>query len=345
MSERLREDWSRNERDSASSVGTESESGSYYAPIVHIVEAADAGRTVRDVIKNRMGISRRLMIKLRTAEEGLSVNGRRAWTKDRVTTGDRIELRMLEEQSETIFPQPMELDIVFEDDHLLVVNKPAGLIVHPTSGHYLNTLANGVVHHWNERGERIRFRPVHRLDEHTSGLVVIAKNQYANQQMASQMMQGGMEKRYRAYVYGKPPLTEGEVNEPIGRSSDDPHRRIVREDGAASLTFYRLANEYECGASAMDIRLGTGRTHQIRVHMLHIGCPLIGDGYYVDERLSYSPLSVKLADVIERQALHAVELAFDHPVSGERMRLTASLPEDLLRLEQELAANTRGEPS
>lgn len=308
----------------------------YYAPIVHSVDEADAGRTLRDILKNRMGLSRRLLIKLKTSEEGLTVNGRKAWAKDRLSAGDRIELKMASEQSDTILPQPMELDIVFEDDHLLVVNKPAGLIVHPTSGHYLNTLANGVVHHWKERGERVRFRPVHRLDEDTSGLVVIAKNQYANQQLAAQMMAGGMAKEYRAYVLGRPPAASGEVNEPIGRSSEDPHRRIVREDGAPSLTYYQIASGYGREATALDIRLGTGRTHQIRVHMLHIGCPLIGDGYYTDERLSFTPLAERWSGIVRRQALHAVRLGFDHPVTGEPLRLTASLPADLRRLEAEL---------
>lgn len=313
----------------------------YYGPIVHTVAEADAGRYLRDVIKSRLGISRRLMIKLKTSQEGLALNGRKAGAKDRVAAGDVIELRMTEESSDTILPQPMTLDIVFEDDHLLVVNKPAGLIVHPTSGHYLNTLANGVVHHWQARGERVRFRPVHRLDEFTSGLVVIAKNQYSNQQLAAQMMAGGITKEYRAYVFGKPPAPSGEVNAPIGRATENPHRRVVREDGAYALTYYRVARTYEddvaVTASAVDIRLGTGRTHQIRVHMLHIGCPLIGDGYYTDERLSDAPSTLRLSEVVGRQALHAVRLGFDHPVTGEPMRLEAALPDDLRRLEQALA--------
>jgi 23S rRNA pseudouridine1911/1915/1917 synthase len=205
--------------------------------------------------------------------------------------------------------------------------------VHPTTGHYVGTLANGIVHYWRERGEKSRFHPVHRLDEHTSGLVVVAKHSYAHQQLAEQMMADGFEKSYRAYVYGRPPEWTGEVFAPIGRSSEDPHRRIVREDGAPSLTYYEVAASYPVGASALNIRLATGRTHQIRVHMLHIGCPLIGDDYYSDERWRASPIAASLSGIINRQALHACRLAFQHPITGERLQLEAALPDDLRHLE------------
>nr|WP_255570466.1 RluA family pseudouridine synthase [Cohnella sp. CFH 77786] len=296
-------------------------------------EASDDGRLLREVLQRRLGISRRLLVKLKSTEEGIAVNGRRARTNEKVAAGDRIEIRIEREQSEDILPEPMELSVVFEDDHLLVVNKPAGQIVHPTTGHYTGTLANGIVHYWRERGERCRFHPVHRLDEHTSGLVVVAKHAYAHQQLSEQMAEGTVEKRYRAYVYGSPPATAGEVNAPIGRSGDDPHRRVVREDGAPSLTFYETSEVFPCGATALDIRLGTGRTHQIRVHMLHVGCPLIGDDYYSANEWRSSALSRLVEGVIARQALHAIRLTFRHPVTGEPLRLAAGLPEDLRILE------------
>jgi len=308
----------------------------YYAPIEFVAEASDEGRRLRDVLRKRIGISRRLMVRLKTSEEGLSVNGQKVWPNHTISEGDVISLRMEAESSETILPQPMDLDIVFEDDHLLVLNKSAGLIVHPTTGHYLNTLANGVMHYWQEKGEKIRFRPVHRLDEHTSGLVVVAKHPLAQQQLSSQMMEGTVRKEYRTYVYGRPPEMEGEINAPIGRQTEDPHRRIVREDGAPSLTYYRVSKIYSDQASAIDIRLGTGRTHQIRVHMTYIGCPIIGDGYYTDERWSESDLARRLAGTIDRQALHAYRLGFRHPVTGDEMLLEAALPEDMQRLEREL---------
>ncbi|MDB4867353.1 MAG: RluA family pseudouridine synthase [Cohnella sp.] len=312
----------------------------YYSPLVHVADSADDGRLLYRVLQRRFGMSRRLLVRLKTTEEGIIVNGRRARTIDPVSAGDRIELRIEREESPDILPEPMELNIVLEDEHLLVVNKPAGQIVHPTTGHYLGTMANGIVHYWRERGEICRFHPVHRLDEFTSGLVVVAKHAYAHHQLSEQMAAGGMEKHYRAYVYGQPPERIGEVNAPIDRSSEDPHRRVVRDDGAPSLTFYEVAESYPCNASVLDIRLGTGRTHQIRVHMLHIGCPLIGDDYYSDERWKASPLAAELAGVIRRQALHAMTLVFSHPITGERLQLDAALPEDLRRLGMTLSAHT-----
>ena len=315
---------------------TEGKDSEYYKPLVFVADASDDGRGLRDVLRKRIGISRRLMIKLKTSEEGLSVNGHKALPYDKVREGDVIELRMETETSDDILPQEMPLDIVFEDEHLLVANKPAGIIVHPTTGRYLNTLANGIVRHWQSRGERVRFRPVNRLDEHTSGLVIVAKHKYAHQQLAAQMAADKVDKRYRAYAYGVPPERAGEINGPIGRSDEDPHRRVVRPDGAPSLTFYETAETFGGEACALDIRLGTGRTHQIRVHMTSIGCPLIGDGYYSDEQWNASALSARLSGVIARQALHAVSLGFEHPVTGEPMRLESELPGDIRRLEAEL---------
>jgi 23S rRNA pseudouridine1911/1915/1917 synthase len=312
----------------------ENNSTNYYAPIEFVAEASDEGRGLRDVLRKRIGISRRLMVRLKTSEEGLSVNGQKVWSNHRISEGDVISLRMETEVSETILPQPLDLDIVFEDEHLLVLNKPAGIIVHPTTGHYLNTLANGVMHYWQERGERIRFRPVHRLDENTSGLVIIAKHPLAQQQLSAQMMEGTVTKEYRAFVYGHPPEAEGEINAPIGRQTEDPHRRVVREDGAPSQTFYRVIAHYLDQASAVDIHLGTGRTHQIRVHMTSVGCPIIGDDYYSEEKWTTTELASKVNQVIVRQALHAVRLGFNHPVTGEAMKLEAAMPEDMKRLEQ-----------
>lgn len=314
----------------------------YYAPVVHVADAKDAGRMLRDVMRDRLGVSRRLFVRLKQSEEGLTINGERAYPSYRLAEGDVVEFRMEQEKSDDIYPQPMELDIVFEDEHLLVLNKPAGTIVHPTTGHYMNTLANGVVHYWRERGESCRFRPVHRLDEDTSGLVIVAKHPYAHQQLSVQMTEGTVEKKYRAYVYGRPPADEGEVNAPIGRVPEDPHRRAVREDGAPSLTFYKVAEAYPCGATALDIRLGTGRTHQIRVHLGSVGCPLIGDAYYADPVWEKTELARRLDAVIARQALHASLLAFRHPVTGEPMALEAALPADLRALEAELRALPQG---
>ncbi|MFC5402746.1 RluA family pseudouridine synthase [Cohnella soli] len=319
----------------------------YYEPIEIVANVSDHGRMLRDVLRKRVGISRRLMVKLKSSDEGLSVNGEKVWSNHVLAEGDVIRLRIEAEESETILPQPMPIDIVYEDAHLLVLNKPAGLIVHPTTGHYLNTLANGVIHYWQERGEKIRFRPVHRLDEHTSGLVVVAKHSLAQQQLSAQMNEGKVTKMYRTYVYGGPPEKEGRIESPIDRSDEDPHRRVVRPDGQSCLTFYHVARAFEFGdgenACELEVRLGTGRTHQIRVHMTSIGCPIIGDSYYTEERWEKSNTAAHLGDVINRQALHAARLGFDHPITGEPMMLEAPLPEDMRRLEQRLIKLEKGE--
>ncbi|MGV2787364.1 RluA family pseudouridine synthase, partial [Clostridium perfringens] len=168
------------------------------------------------------------------------------------------------------------LHILYEDAHLLVLNKPAGIIVHPTHGHYTDTLANGVVHYWQEKGWNYRFRAVHRLDQETSGVLVVAKNPYIHQHVSEQMIAGTVDKRYVAFVHGTPALPSGDIDGPIDRDPLEPHRRIVTPEGYPSLTRYQVCETYH-SASLIELKLETGRTHQIRVHMLSIGCPLIGD--------------------------------------------------------------------
>jgi 23S rRNA pseudouridine1911/1915/1917 synthase len=272
--------------------------------------------------------------RLKLTEEGLTLNGQRVYTTMRVKTGDVISLRMEQEYSEDILPQPMPLDILYEDPFLLIVNKAAGIIVHPTHGHYVNTLANGIVHHWRELGETVRFRPVHRLDQDTSGIVAVAKNPYIHQQLSEQMQRGDVEKSYIAYVHSVPIQAKGTIDAPIDRNPESPHVRIVTPTGCRSVTHYALVTSYGGGKAAkVRLLLETGRTHQIRVHMQHIGCPLIGDGMYRDAALDKLD-HVRLADGIAgRQALHAEMLGFTHPATGDRVRFHAGLPADLKALE------------
>lgn len=332
----------------------------YYEPLTVTVGPEDAGKQVRAVLQRRLGVSRKLLSQVKLTEHGLTVNERRVYTTATVTEGDVIRLRMEREESNDILPQPMDLEIVYEDSYLLIVNKPAALIVHPTHGHYTGTLANGVVHHWKERGERVRFRPIHRLDEETSGLVAIAKTSYVHQQLSEQLQAGQVTKLYRAYVYGIPAPRSGSVDGPIDRDPAQPHVRIVTPDGYPSLTRYdtlrsfgsageevrdlcertldsgvaelsQVSDERPSGRAAAVVRLKleTGRTHQIRVHMRHIGCPLIGDKLYGPD----VPVP-EWEEAVGRQALHAEKLGFRHPMTNETMEWTAPLPPELLRLER-----------
>lgn len=295
----------------------------YYDPLTHIVTDEQDGLTLASILRSRFALSRKLLSRLKRSELGLTVNGRRVYISERIHTGDRIEVRMEEEQSEDILPQEMPLSILYEDEQLLILNKPAGMVVHPTHGHYTNTLANGVVHYWLSKGERYRFRPIHRLDQDTSGVLAIAKNPYAQQHVSEQMKVDGVRKEYTALVYGVPAAT-GTVDAPIGRDSDDPHVRVVRPDGAPSVTHFAVSETF-AHAAMVRLRLETGRTHQIRVHLKHIGHPIIGDPMYQANvpRPEWPDLDMP------RQALHACRLGFTHPATRQAVTFEAPLPDDI----------------
>lgn len=314
----------------------------YYPPLVVEAKEEDAGKDVRKVLERRLGVSRKLLSQVKLTEHGLTVNEQRVYTTAKVAAGDIIRLRMEREESDDILPQPIPIDIVYEDADLLIVNKPAGMIVHPTHGHYTGTLANGVVHHWREKGEKVRFRPIHRLDEETSGLVAIAKTGYVHQQLSEQLQAGEVTKLYRAYVYGVPAEREGVVDEPIDRDKEQPHLRVVTSGGYPSLTRYEVIESFEgangmCAAS-VKLKLETGRTHQIRVHMKHIGCPLIGDKMYGPAENGEAAWEAAAG----RQALHAETLGFTHPMTRQRMEWSATLPPELDKLERLLRGEREG---
>ncbi|MBD2867552.1 RluA family pseudouridine synthase [Paenibacillus arenilitoris] len=310
----------------------------YYKPLEAVVSAAEHGKTVRSVLERQLGVSRKLLSQVKLTEHGLTVNEKRVYTTAPVSEGDVIRVRMLREESDDILPQPIPIEVVFEDEHLLIVNKPAGMIVHPTHGHYTDTMANGVVYHWRRQGERVRFRPVHRLDEETSGLVAVAKTSYVHQQLSEQMQASEVLKLYRAYVYGAPDPAAGTVDAPIDRDPDRPHVRIVTPAGYPSVTHYETAKRFVSAdgelAAAVRLKLETGRTHQIRVHMRHIGCPLIGDKMYGPEEGAVAAWE----EAAGRQALHAETLGFTHPITRERMEWHAPLPPELVRLEGALSS-------
>lgn len=303
----------------------------YYEPISYEVPPEEDGFLLKTILHHRMHLSRKLVSRLKLTDFGIMVNGARQHTTARVAGGDRVEIRMERETSADILPQPIPFDKVYEDEHLLIVNKEAGMVVHPTHGHYVHTLANAVVYDWQERGEQYRFRPVHRLDQETSGLIAIAKNPYVHQQLSEQIQAGQVEREYEAVVHGQPLHEEGTVDAPIGRCPAEPHRRIVTPDGYSAVTHYRTVQRYP-EAALVRLRLETGRTHQIRVHMRHIGCPLVGDKLYGADRMS-QPES---GPVMERQALHACRLGFRHPVRQQWVEWEAARPADFRTLVDQL---------
>lgn len=296
----------------------------YYEPLEFIVPEADDGIRLDTFLRKRIGISRRLLTRLKKTEKGLTVNGERSLSTRKVQAGDRVQLYMEQESSDDIMPQPIPLNIIYEDEHLLVLNKQAGIIVHPTHGHYIGTLANGVVHYWQQQGKKHRFRPVHRLDEWTSGVLIVAKNHFAHQHIHEQMLKHEVVKRYVAIVHGHPPNERGTIDAPIMRNPENPHVRITSPEGDPAVTHYEVVASFE-EATFVSVHLETGRTHQIRVHLKHIGCPIIGDPLYGSSGKDD-------AGFIERQALHAEHIRLRHPLDNRIVSFDAPIPDDMRQL-------------
>ncbi len=259
----------------------------------------------------------------------------------RVESGSLVEVAIPEERPTTLIPLEMPLDVLFEDSHLLVVNKPFGLSMHPGAGNSSQTLANAVVAHVGKKqagvGSPDRPGIVHRLDKDTTGVVVIAKTTPVLAALSRQFAERSIDRRYAALVFTTPRAKravqahdQGEVVAAIGRHPTDRKRMAVTEGGRHAVTRWTAVERFPYG-TLVECSLETGRTHQIRVHMAHIGSPVVGDRTYGD----FSGLPVRLqqaASAFGRQALHAATLAFTHPVSGERLSFRAALPHDFARL-------------
>jgi 23S rRNA pseudouridine1911/1915/1917 synthase len=267
----------------------------------------------------RQGVSLTLRRKLRHAQAAVRVNGRPAEWPTIVGPGDKVEVDW--PATTDIEPQPLPLAICYEDDQLIVVDKPAGLLVHPTSGPPEVTLANAIVHHLRRQGSPAGFHPVHRLDRNTSGLILIAKNPFIHHQLSGQELH----RHYLAVVTGTLAPPAGIIEAPIGRRPDSIILRMVRADGQPAVTAYEAVAAAGPG-SLVRLRLCTGRTHQIRVHLAHIGHPLYGDDLYG------GPVGL-----IGRQALHAAGLVFKHPTDGQPREFTSQLPADMVALLNALA--------
>ncbi|MDF2679539.1 MAG: pseudouridine synthase [Brevibacillus sp.] len=280
---------------------------------------ADAGHSVRDVLQKRYGVSRRLLI--RAKFKGLITrNGQLVFVNEKLQAGDEIAVMVTEDAEETVAPEDMPLTIRYEDDDLMVIVKPSGLVVHPTGNHAGGTLANGVIAYWQKRGEHRRFRAVNRLDKDTSGLLIVAKNQWAHEQFSRMQQERALHRIYQAIAEGTVEPDEGKIDAPIGLAEDSFITRQVRPDGQTAVTHFRVLDRGN-GMSHLELKLDTGRTHQIRVHMSSLGHPLAGDDLYGGSR-----------EYIGRQALHASRLSFVHPRSGISMEWTEPLPADMSHL-------------
>ena len=285
----------------------------------------------------------------RWIEQGLVTVNAQVITKSswKVSSGDIIELLAPSDTPTALSPFQFKLDILFEDSELLVINKPAGLSVHPGAGNRDQTLANAVVHHVGQSqlsvGQSDRPGIVHRLDKDTTGALVIAKSTATHAALARQFADRTIERAYRALVFTTPrarrPVQvadEGEISAPIGRHPTKRTLMAIVEHGKPAVTHWRVFERFAY-ATLLECRLRTGRTHQIRVHLHSLGCPVIGDKTYGD----FTNLPQKLRDAADkfgRQALHAYTLGFEHPVTKERLSFTAPVPDDF----EALVATFRG---
>lgn len=283
----------------------------------------DENLTLKEVLLDKLNFSVRSLSKMKRYKT-VKVNNKYIRPADKINKGDLIEVRIDEDMAE-FKPQDLNLPILYDDFDIIMVNKPPFMVVHPTKSHYENTIANGVTHYIVDKGENVKIRFVNRLDMNTSGLVIVAKNPYAQFVLSSDMKNDNVEKMYIAVVKGVVKEDFGTINEPIYRPTDDSIKRIVHEDGQPSVTHFEVVERLK-DATVLKLKLETGRTHQIRVHLNHIGHGIIGDELYghVDENL------------INRQALHAFSLKFKQPRTREDLEFKAPLPRDMEELIEKL---------
>lgn len=257
------------------------------------------------------------------------VNGAAAKSNYRVDANDRVTVLPPKPTEAEILPEAMELEVVYEDKDVIVINKPRGLVVHPSAGHYTGTLVNGLMHHCQDlSGINGVLRPgiVHRIDKDTSGLIMAAKNDHAHQSLAKQLKDHSVTRKYTAVVHGVMQHELGTVDAPIGRDSHDRKLYTVTDKNSKHAVTHFTVTERLKDFTVLELKLETGRTHQIRVHMKYIGFPLVGDPFYGRSR----------DKEMKGQALHAAVLGFVHPSTGEYLEFTAPLPEDMQSLLERL---------
>lgn len=277
---------------------------------------------INQILQNELNISSKLLYKL--IKNGcILLNGGICDTRNYANKGDVLTVDFnYEEDNSNIVPTKMDLNIVFEDDWLLIVNKPAGIAIHPSILHYSDSLCNGIRFYFDSIGLKKKIRPVNRLDLNTSGLVVFAKCEYIQECLISQMKDNLFKKEYLAFCEGIFENRCGTIDLPIARKENSIIERCVSRDGQSSITHYEVLKEFD-NYSLVQCTLETGRTHQIRVHMSAISHPLIGDSLYGS-----------ISDLINRQALHCYKLQFLHPITEKIMDFCGEIPLDFKKINE-----------
>lgn len=290
--------------------------------IKKVVDKAYDGRKIREYLKEELGLSSRL-IRSASVDKRIFVNNKAVKMNYILNANDNILIDLMKDEKQNIDPENIPIDVVYEDEDIIVVNKGPNMVVHPTKRHQSGTLANALMYYFKESNQKCIVRLVSRLDMDTSGLIIIGKNQYAHMELSKEMTLNNIEKRYLAVVHGHMENNEGTIDLPIYRPEEEGTiRRVVDERGQRSITHYKVVERYK-DSDLVECLLETGRTHQIRVHLSHLGHPIWGDTLYGEEDDN---------KIISRQALHAYGLDFKSPRTKKELSLRAKLPNDIQNL-------------
>jgi len=292
--------------------------------IDYIIDEDSAGLRVEQFLR-RKRYSGQNLSEIKRMPKSILVNGVHYYMRQELSAGDHLQVRICETQnSEKIPPTKLPLDIIYEDEDLLVLNKPAGMPIHPSLNNYTNSMANALAYYFQSQGKPFIFRCCNRLDRDTSGLTIVSKHLVSGSILSDMTKYREVHREYLAIAQGSVTPSEGTIQAPLGRKDGTIIERTVDwEHGEDAVTHYKVVKEAN-GHSLVSLRLETGRTHQIRIHMKHLGYPLIGD-YLYNPDMEY----------MTRQALHSHHMEFIHPITGEHMSFTAPLPEDMARVMQE----------
>ena len=292
--------------------------------IDYIIDKDSAGLRVEQFLR-RKRYSGQNLSEIKRMPKSILVNGVHYYMRQELSTGDHLQVRICEtKNSEKIPPTNLPLNIIYEDEDLLVLNKPAGMPIHPSLNNYTNSIANALAYYFQSQGKPFIFRCCNRLDRDTSGLTIVSKHLVSGSILSDMTKYREVHREYLAIARGSVTPSEGTIQAPLGRKDGTIIERTVDwEHGEDAVTHYKVVKEAN-GHSLVSPRLETGRTHQIRIHMKYLGYPLIGD-YLYNPDMEY----------MTRQALHSHHMEFTHPITGEHMSFTAPLPEDMARVMQE----------
>lgn len=285
--------------------------------LTYTIQPNDNFFNVKELLKLKFQISDRLLVKLKKNKK-IWLNSTPTFVDSRLKPFDIVEILIdFEEKSENIIPTQIDLNIIYEDEYYIVINKPSGIAIHPSILHYTDSLANGVKFYFEQKNIKKKIRPINRLDKDTSGIVIFAKNEYIQEFLVKEMKKNTFFKEYIAVCEGIFESKIGTINLPIGRKENSIIERCVCSDGDIAITHCNVLKSLK-NTSVVHVTLETGRTHQIRVHLSNIGHPILGDTLYGNP-----------SSVINRQALHAYKVKFIHPITGLNVEYIATIPSDI----------------